>query len=89
MQVDDYGPYTLAAGQSHWYYIYPNIPFGPYMWQRMSVYPTPYNTPPAKVTILEEDWEVDESRNNIAWVLVRNTGPFPVEFGISSITLPQ
>lgn len=89
MQVDDYGPYTLAPGQAQWYYIFPNIPFGSYLWQRLSVFPTPYNTPPAKVTILEEDWEIDEWRNHIAWVLVRNSGPYPVEFTISSITLPQ
>ena len=89
MQVDGRGPFTLAAGNSAWYYYLPNIPFGAYLWQRISVFPTPYNTPPAKVTILEEDWEIDEWRNSIAWVLVRNSGPYPVEFEMTSVTLPQ
>jgi len=82
-----YGTRTLGAGWDAWFPIF-NDNFNSNHWQKVSVFPTVYNTPPAKVTIQQEDWTIDEWRNHVCWVLVRNPGPYPVEFATTAITTP-
>jgi hypothetical protein len=81
----NHGTHTLAGQASAWYGV-ANGAFSADGWQRVSAFPTVYNSVPAKITIVQEDWDIDEQKNRVCWVLIKNDVSTPVEFAITSLT---
>jgi hypothetical protein len=92
----DYGLHSVALGSEAWFPLY-NHDFDTNHWQRISVFPRLARTAsglgwavPVKFTIVEEDWEIDESRTPVCWVLIRNLSPnYAAQFSISAIITPN
>ena len=94
-----YGIHYLASGASAWIPIV-DREFDVDHWQGLSVFPRPFRQAapgevvlPLKITIVEQDWEIDESNTPVCWVLVSNISPVQVvagvDFMISAIKLPN
>jgi hypothetical protein len=84
----NHGTYSLDSQQSQWIGIN-NPAFDSEHWQKLSVFPTEQSRRPAKITIVEEDWTIDEWNEHVCWVLIKNASPYPVEFTITSIVAPS
>jgi hypothetical protein len=86
----NHGLQTMGANQVVWFGLF-NGNFDSGRWQRVSVFPSERNPAlvPHKVTIVQEDWTLDEQRLHVCWLLVRNDLAENVEFGTTFITVPN
>jgi hypothetical protein len=91
----NYGVFSLGLGVQAWFPIF-DPQFDKDHWQRIGVFPlltrgaSGQGEVPVKVTIVEEDWEIDENLNAVCWVLVRNlTARFITHFTITAIKVPN
>ena len=94
-----YGIHFLALNASAWIPIVDHD-FDVDHWQGLSIFPRvrrPVGPDepvlPVKITMVEQDWEIDETATPVCWVLVSNLSPVNivggVEFMISAIKLPN